>query len=110
MAWSMDHAGPMARCVGDAAIMLRVLAGHDDRDPTSVHRPVPDYPAAIGAGIEGSRIGVARAYFFDDCDPEVETCMEAALGVFRDLGASVEDVGLADMRTGRAASSVIISA
>ena len=110
LAWSMDHAGPMARCVGDTAIMLRVLAGHDDRDPTSVRRPVPDYPAAIEAGIEGSRIGVARAYFFDDCDPEVEACMEAALGVFRDLGASVEDIDLADMRTGRAASSVIISA
>lgn len=109
LAWSMDHAGPMARCVGDAAIMLGVLAGHDSRDPTSARRPVLDYPAVIGAGIERSRIGVARAYFFDDCDPEVEACMEVAIGVFRDLGALVEDIDLANMRAGHAASSVIIA-
>ena len=110
LAWSMDHVGPMTQCAMDAALVLQALAGHDRLDPTTVVRPVPDYTADIGAGIEGFRIGVARDYFFDDCDADVEFIVDDAVGVFRGLGATVEDVTLAGMRESRAASTLIIAA
>src|SRR5262250_1297589 len=54
---SLDQAGPFARSVADAAILLRSMAGHDPKDTTSVDRPVPDYPAAVGRSVKGMRIG-----------------------------------------------------
>ena len=109
LAWSMDHAGPMTQSAMDAALMLQAIAGHDPLDPTTVERPVPDYTADIDAGIEGFRIGVARDYFFDDCDELVEFTVGDAASVFRGLGAAVEDVALAGMPESRAASTLIIS-
>ena len=109
LAWSMDHAGPMTRSVKDAALMLQVLAGHDPLDPTTADRPVPDYTATIDDSIEGSRIGVARSYFFDDCGPGVAEAMEAAIDTLRSLGATIEDVEIAGMAESRAASTLIIS-
>src|SRR6266850_1052617 len=53
---SLDQAGPIARDVRDAAILLRSMAGHDPRDTTSVDRPVPDYEAALGRPLKGLRI------------------------------------------------------
>ena len=109
LAWTMDHAGPMTRSVGDAALMLQVLAGHDPRDPTTVDCPVPDYSATLDHGIEGRRIGVARTYFFDDCGPGVADAMNAAVEVLSGLGAVVEDVEITGMAESRAASTLIIS-
>ena len=83
LAWSQDHAGPLTRTVRDAALMLQVLAGHDPRDPSSVARPVPDFTAGIDDGIAGRRIGVARAFFFDDCAADVVAAVDAALGCSR---------------------------
>jgi aspartyl-tRNA(Asn)/glutamyl-tRNA(Gln) amidotransferase subunit A len=97
LAWSQDHAGPLTRTVRDAALVLQALAGHDPRDPTSVPRTVPDFSADLERGIRGSRIGVARAFFFEQCDPEVVVAVEAALAVLEDLGTIVEEVTLPDM-------------
>jgi aspartyl-tRNA(Asn)/glutamyl-tRNA(Gln) amidotransferase subunit A len=97
LAWSQDHAGPLTRTVRDAALVLQALAGHDPRDPTSVPRVVPDFSAAIERGIRGNRIGVARAFFFEQCDPEVIAAVEAALAALEDLGAILEEVTLPDM-------------
>jgi aspartyl-tRNA(Asn)/glutamyl-tRNA(Gln) amidotransferase subunit A len=91
LAWSQDHAGPLTRTVRDAALVLQALAGHDPRDPTSAARAVPDFSAEIERGIRGSRIGVARAFFFEQCDPEVVAAVEAALAALEDLGAIVEE-------------------
>lgn len=97
LSWSMDHVGPLTRTVRDAAIVLQELAGFDPSDPTSADRPVPDYAAALDRGVEGARIGVARPFFFDNCDPEVLAAVEAAIEVLGDLGARVEEVELPDM-------------
>ena len=109
LAWSMDHVGPMTRTVKDAARALQVLAGHDPRDAGSVDRPVPDYAAALDGGVHGLRIGVARAYFFEDCDAEVTARVEATVAVLRDLGATVVDRDLADMDGAAAAGTVTIA-
>jgi aspartyl-tRNA(Asn)/glutamyl-tRNA(Gln) amidotransferase subunit A len=97
LSWSQDHVGPLTRSVRDAALIMQVLAGHDPRDPTTAERPVPDFAAGLDDGIAGRRIGVARAFFFDDCDPEVVALVEAALAVLEDRGAWVEDIDLPDM-------------
>jgi aspartyl-tRNA(Asn)/glutamyl-tRNA(Gln) amidotransferase subunit A len=108
LSWSMDHAGPMTRTVTDAALMLQVLAGDDSRDPGCVSHPVPDYTAQLDGGVRGKKIGVAREFFFAECDPDVVSAVEAALDVFRDLGATVEDLTLPDMQAARAAGTVIL--
>jgi aspartyl-tRNA(Asn)/glutamyl-tRNA(Gln) amidotransferase subunit A len=97
LAWSQDHAGPLTRTAADAALVLQVLAGHDPRDPTSVARAVPDFSVSIGRGIRGKRIGVPRAFFFDDCDPEVSAAVDTAIAVLRELGATIEEMVLPDM-------------
>jgi aspartyl-tRNA(Asn)/glutamyl-tRNA(Gln) amidotransferase subunit A len=97
LAWSQDHAGPLTRTVRDAALVLQALAGHDTRDPTSAPRAVPDFSADLERGVRGSRIGVARAFFFEHCDPEVVAAVETALARLESLGAHLEEVMLPDM-------------
>jgi aspartyl-tRNA(Asn)/glutamyl-tRNA(Gln) amidotransferase subunit A len=109
LSWSQDHAGPLTRSVRDAALILQVLAGHDPRDPTTVERPVPDFAAGLDDGIAGRRIGVARAFFFEDCDPEVAALVEAALAVLEDRGAWVEDIQLPDMAAAFTVGTVTIA-
>jgi aspartyl-tRNA(Asn)/glutamyl-tRNA(Gln) amidotransferase subunit A len=92
MAWTLDHVGPMCKTVEDAALMLSVIAGHDDRDPTSVDAPLADYSRAIRTPVSKLRVGVARTPFFDGLDPEVAKAVEAALGVLRKLTGGMSDV------------------
>ena len=108
LSWSMDHVGPMTRTVTDAALMLQALAGYDARDASSVRRPIPDYAAGLRDELKGFRVGVARDYFFADCDPEVVAAVEAAFHVLHDLGAEVRDLVLPDMPAARAAGTVIL--
>lgn len=92
MSWQFDHPGPIARTVEDAAILLQAIAGYDPGDFATVPMPVPDYRAALGRGVKGLRIGVARDQFFALLDAEVRIAVEEALEVFRSLGAEVIDV------------------
>lgn len=109
LAWSMDHVGPMARTVRDCALLLQVLAGYDGRDPGCVRREVPDFLVGLANDIRGCRIGVARDYFFEDCEPDVVVAVEESLRVLRNLGASVEDIVLPDMRAVLAAGALTIA-
>jgi len=108
LSWSMDHVGPMTRSVEDAALMLQVLAGHDRRDPTCVRRAIPDYRANLKQGIRGCKLGVARQFFFEDCDPEVKAAVENAVHVLRELGAILVDAELPDMWVCHRMGSLII--
>lgn len=94
--YSFDHCGPLTWTVEDAAIMLQALAGYDARDPASVDVPLPDYRAALTGDVRGFRVGVVRHFYEDDLSAtdEVRRALEAAIEVFRGLGAVVEDVKL----------------
>jgi len=92
LSWSMDHPGPLARTVTDAAHMLQGCAGYDPNDPASVDIPVPNFTAKLGRDINGMRIGVLRDLFQDGCDPKVLATFDAALPVFERLGAHVVEV------------------
>jgi aspartyl-tRNA(Asn)/glutamyl-tRNA(Gln) amidotransferase subunit A len=92
MAWTLDHVGPMCKTVEDAALMLGVIAGYDELDPTSVDAPVPDYSRAIRQPTSKLRVGVPRTPFFDGINTEVAKAVEAAIDVLRKLTAGVKDV------------------
>jgi amidase len=86
---SLDHIGPMARSVEDVAMMLRAIAGPDDRDPTSRRESVPDYLAATKAGISGLKIGIDREFNENGTHPEVVEAVNDARRVFQDIGARI---------------------
>lgn len=98
LSWSLDHAGPLTRTVGDAAASLGVLAGYDPRDPGSADVPVGDYLAELEAGVEGLRIGVPRNFFFDHVDADVARNVRDAIERLKADGAQIVqiDVPLAD--------------
>ncbi len=91
---SLDQIGPMTRDVYDCALLLQAIAGHDPLDSTSSRRPVPDYLAHLGDGIQGMRLGVPREYFVPGMEPEVEAAIRAAIAVLEQQGAHIEEVSL----------------
>ena len=83
LAPSYDHVGPIANSVFDATLMLQAIAGYDAADPASVDTPVPDYVRDLVNPLPGLRVGVPRAFFFDDLDPEIAASLERAIQIFR---------------------------
>ncbi len=99
LAFSLDHAGPMAWTAEDCAIMLQAMAGHDPADPASADRPVPDYRAALVGESKGLRIGLIR-HFYETDNPANEATRQgiaAAVKVLEDLGCSVREVRLSPL-------------
>lgn len=94
LSWSLDHVGPLARTVEDAANMLGVLAGYDPRDPGSVDLPVPDYTASMNDGIAGLRLGKPTNFYFDQMDDEAKNLVETAFDALRAAGAEIVPVEL----------------
>ena len=88
----LDHVGPLTTCVADAAIVLQAIAGYDVEDITSARIPVPDYVSMLNEDAKPLRVGVPRAFFFDDLDPEVAAAMEHALRGIETLVASLREV------------------
>jgi aspartyl-tRNA(Asn)/glutamyl-tRNA(Gln) amidotransferase subunit A len=107
LSWSLDHVGPMTRTVADAALMVSVIAGHDPRDETSSHRPVPRDLAVVDGPVKGLRVGVAENFYFDGVDPEMASAVRAAIGRLGDLGARVETLTLPDPASMISISNVI---
>jgi len=91
--WSLDHCGPIARTVEDAAMVLQQIAGYDHADIDSVDKPVPDYWSGIGAPVAQFRIGVP-VQFFDHLDDEVARAVEDALDVLNKITKGSHDVSL----------------
>lgn len=89
---SLDHVGPFARNVVDAAMILNAIAGPDDRDPTAAIVPVPDYVAATKRGVRGLRIGYDQSFVSTRTDPEVVMAVEAARATLASLGARIRSV------------------
>ena len=99
LTWSMDHVGPMARAVEDAALLLQAAAGHDAQDPGSANEPIPDYRAAMSGSARGVRIGVPTAFIESLASAEVLVAFTKAMDVLRNLGAEVQEIELAGCPT-----------
>ncbi|HLU61098.1 MAG TPA: Asp-tRNA(Asn)/Glu-tRNA(Gln) amidotransferase subunit GatA [Gammaproteobacteria bacterium] len=94
---SLDQAGTITATAEDAAMLLNVIAGFDERDSTSVDKPVPDYTATLNDDIAGLVIGVPKEFFDDGLDPRVAECVREALKVYERLGAKIVDVSLPNL-------------
>jgi aspartyl-tRNA(Asn)/glutamyl-tRNA(Gln) amidotransferase subunit A len=91
---SLDQAGPFARTVRDAAILLTSMAGYDPKDTTSVDRPVPDYETAIGKPIKGMKIGIPKEYRVDGMAAEIDKLWEQGAQWLKAAGAELVEVSL----------------
>lgn len=91
---SLDHVGPIAKTVKDAALVLRTIAGRDPMDSTSADVPVPDYVAELEKPVRGVRLGVAKEYFGEGLNEEVRTAVECAIQKLAKLGCEVVPVSL----------------
>ena len=91
---SLDQAGPLARTVRDAAILLQSMAGHDPRDATSVDRLVPRYEAAVGKSVNGMKIGIPSEYRVEGMAPEIERLWEQGGKWLGAAGARMVEVSL----------------
>jgi aspartyl-tRNA(Asn)/glutamyl-tRNA(Gln) amidotransferase subunit A len=104
---SLDQAGPFARSVRDAAILLGSMAGHDPKDTTSVDREVPDYEAAIGRSVKGLRIGIPKEYRVPGMPPEIEALWQAGAEWLKSAGAEIVEVSLPHTRYALAAYYIV---
>ncbi len=107
---SLDQIGPIAATVGDVALLLSVIAGHDARDSTSVDRPVPDYGRSLDGDLKGVRVGVAEEYFGGGLDGEVRSSVRAAIDLLAREGAEVIPIHLPHMKYGIACYYLIATA
>jgi aspartyl-tRNA(Asn)/glutamyl-tRNA(Gln) amidotransferase subunit A len=97
---SLDHVGPIARSVADAALVLRAIAQKQDGE-----HPLPDFSRGLAPSAMNVKIGVPREYFYDDLDPEVDGAVEEALRVLEKLGGTLREIRL-DVSTDRTLQSV----
>ena len=91
---SLDHVGPFARTVRDAAAVLQVVAGRDSNDSTSADVPVPDYAAELEKPVKGMKVGVPKEYFGAGLDAEVRAQVEKGIERLRELGCELREVSL----------------
>ena len=91
---SLDQAGPIAKTVEDAAILLTSMAGHDPKDSTSLPVETPDFAAFVGKSVKGLRVGVPKEYRVDGMPPEIEQLWAKGVEWLRDAGCEIVEVSL----------------
>ncbi len=91
---SLDQAGPLARDVRDAAILLKSMASVDPKDTTSVDLPVPDYEKAIGGSVKGMKIGIPKEYRVEGMSEEIDALWQQGVAWLKEAGAEIVDISL----------------
>jgi len=107
LSWTLDSVGPLTRTVEDAALVYQILQGEDGRDESTAGIRPEDVLGSLNAGAKGLRIGIPQDVFYDNLDPEVEQAVGAAADVFRDLGATVENIAYPEAAAAAAIGSVV---
>ncbi|HEY7798890.1 MAG TPA: Asp-tRNA(Asn)/Glu-tRNA(Gln) amidotransferase subunit GatA [Hyphomonadaceae bacterium] len=91
---SLDQAGPLAKSVKDAALMLEIMCSADKKDSTSLHLPIPNWTASVGKPIKGMKIGVPKEYRVDGMPEEIEKLWQKGIEWVKAAGATIVDVSL----------------
>ncbi len=91
---SLDQAGPLTKSAEDAALMLNAIAGLDEKDSTSIDKPVDDYTADLNNSLQGLKIGIPRQHFAEGLNSDVEKSIREALREYEKLGATVQEIDL----------------
>lgn len=107
---SLDHVGILARSVADSAMVLDVIAGFDEADPTSIDAPVPAHASDLSADLAGKRIGIPAEYRIDGMDPAIEDLWQQGIDWLRDAGAEIVEVSLPHSHLAPAVYHVLASA
>jgi len=94
---SLDQAGVFARSAQEAALLLQVIAGYDEKDSTSVDVPVPAYVQQLGQSLQGLRVGLPEEFFGEGLDAQVRVVVEQAVQVLEELGASIKRIRLPNL-------------
>jgi aspartyl-tRNA(Asn)/glutamyl-tRNA(Gln) amidotransferase subunit A len=94
LSWTLDHVGPLCRTVEDAALMMDVIAGYDEQDPSSADVPVPNYSSAFKPQASKLRLAIPRTPYFDGLDPEIARAMDTAIEVLGKLTATTREITL----------------
>jgi len=94
---SLDQAGVITRSSADAALLLGVMAGFDERDSTCIDHPVPDYTAALSESLKGLRVGIVRQHFDEGLDEQTGAAVKDALAVLESQGAILTEVDLPNL-------------
>jgi aspartyl-tRNA(Asn)/glutamyl-tRNA(Gln) amidotransferase subunit A len=107
---SLDQAGPMAKSAEDCALLLNTMAGFDERDSTSLERPLEDYAKDLNQPLAGLKIGLPKEFFADGLPPDVASAVEAAIAEYQKLGAVTVEISLPNMKLSVPAYYVIAPA
>ena len=107
---SLDHIGPFARSVRDAALLLGTIAGSDPLDSTAATAPVPDYAGDLSADVRGLRLGIPREYFGEGLEPEVGNLIQAGIDSLAGLGCEPVSISLPHTRYAIASYYLICTA
>ena len=107
---SLDQIGPMTKDVEDAALLLNIIAGHDENDSTSVKREKIDYTKNLKNSIQGMKIGIPKEFFREGINPEVKKLLENSIEEYKKLGAIVEECSLDVSESSLAAYYIIACA
>lgn len=91
---SLDQIGPITKDVRDSAMLLNIIAGHDEKDTTSSDKPKVDYTKALKNDIKGLKIGVPKEFFGEGINEEVKASLEVAVEKYKELGAEIEEFSL----------------
>jgi len=111
LSWSLDHVGPLARTVQDAALLLSVLAGPDRRDPTTLSRPpLPNPLLRTDDEVTGLRVGVLHGAPFAPCEPGVESAVDRAVELLSANGVEIEEAALPELKRTLPAEFAIVAA
>lgn len=112
LSYTLDHCGPLAWTIEDAALTMNVISGHDPLDPASAEVPALDFTRSLGWGVQGLKIGIPRTFYEgqEALVPEVAAAVDTAAEVLRRAGATVEDVALPDYDLFNAAGRIILNA
>lgn len=110
LSWNLDHAGPITRKVEDAALMLQVMGGYDEKDPVSVKTLPGDYSSHLRDGMGLRKVALAVGNFIDEADPEILQAVRKAAEVLKELGASIVEVNLDFLKEAALANAIVTQA
>lgn len=91
---SLDQGGAFGKTAEDVALLLNVMAGFDEKDSTSLQKPVPDYTSTLNNSLEGLRIGLPKEYFDPGLDPKIAAAIEEAIKAYEKMGAKIKNISL----------------
>ncbi|MDQ3962951.1 MAG: amidase [Actinomycetota bacterium] len=108
LAWSLDHAGPLARSVEDCALMLNVIAGPDRADPTTASIRAPDFTAGLGKSVRDLVVGVPTSIFFEGADPQTEKAVRKTIPALKSAGVKIKDIDMPSSQQAAATAYLVI--